>query len=182
MKSIPDFLRELPGVFTANRAPSATRASLPFTGVAGGIPEGAITEISGPPGGGKTEVLLKFLSENPDTRVAWIEERFTAYPCAFVQSGVRLERVLFVEASPSEGMWAVLQCLRSQAFEIVVYFGAATMTRSRFGSVTSVARNDRMSADCSVIEPRVVVRPRRAQGEEPLPLNILHRIGQTSGG
>src|SRR4051812_38374506 len=85
-KTIPQFLRELPGVFAASQAPSATHESLPFSRVAGGVPIGALTEISGPEGGGKTEVLLGFLAENPKARVAWIEERFTVYPCAFPQN------------------------------------------------------------------------------------------------
>lgn len=66
------------------------------------LPQGAITEISGPDGAGKTEAVLRFLAENPVPRVAWIEQDFSVYPCAFPQYGVALDRVFFVDLSPIE--------------------------------------------------------------------------------
>lgn len=104
-----------------------------------GIPRGAVTEVSGPSGGGKTETVLSFLAENASIRVAWIEDELTAYPCAFPQAGVALERVLFVDlarpnrfsadlARPNrfskeaglDALWTTHQILRSQLFGIVV--------------------------------------------------------------
>ncbi|HUP56075.1 MAG TPA: hypothetical protein VM598_01390 [Bdellovibrionota bacterium] len=91
----------------------------------GGLPRGAIIEISGVPGAGKTELVLKFLAVNPQARVAWIEQEFTAYPCAFPQQGVRLDRVLFVQVTSDDPLWTVHQVLKSQVF------GMAVLTLSR---------------------------------------------------
>jgi hypothetical protein len=92
------------------------RERYPFSSAPLGIPRGALTEITGH---GKTEVMIRFLSENPRLRVAWIEDEMSVYPCAILQRGVRLDRVLFVEAG-RDLFWAVSQCLRSGLFECVV--------------------------------------------------------------
>ena len=84
-----------------------------------GIPRGAITEISGADGSGKTEVVLRFLAEHPGMRVAWIETELTAYPCTFMQMNVDLVRVLFVEAG-EQAVWAAMQTLRSGLFGAVI--------------------------------------------------------------
>ena len=97
-----------------------------FSCVEGGIPTGAITEVSGSMGGGKTELVLRFLAENDDLRVAWIEDRFTVYPAAFPEAGVDLERVLFVEGE-RDALWSALQTLRSQVFDVVVLAPAAAL-------------------------------------------------------
>jgi hypothetical protein len=89
-------------------------------------PPGALTEISGSSGSGKTELVLKFLSENPELRVAWIEERFSVYPCAFPLNRVDLSRVFFVDPSRAGSvdsktvLWAAHQVLQSQVFAVVV--------------------------------------------------------------
>lgn len=95
------------------------REVLPFSILKEGIPRGAITEISGTPGSGKSEFLLRFLAEHASLKTAWIEDQFTAYPCAFPQMGVSLERVLFAEAG-AESLWTAQQILRSQLFGAVV--------------------------------------------------------------
>lgn len=84
------------------------------------LPQGAITEILGAPGSGKTEAVLRFLAAHPELRVAWIEEDFTIYPCAFPQRGVDLARVFFVDCSVESALWATHQVLSSQLFGIVV--------------------------------------------------------------
>jgi hypothetical protein len=85
---------------------------------------GALTEISGSPGSGKTELILKFLSANPALRVAWIEEKFSVYPCAFPLNGVELGRVFFVDVSKAGDskavLWAAHQVLQSQVFAVVI--------------------------------------------------------------
>jgi len=91
----------------------------PFSLFRKGIPRGAVTEVSGEPGSGKTELILNFLSESTQLRVAWIEEEMTIYPCAFPMKGVDLERLLFVEAR-QEALWATLQVMRSQVFDVVI--------------------------------------------------------------
>lgn len=90
------------------------------------IEKGALSELSGPRGGGKTEAVLRFIAEagadGRVSRVAWIERDFTVYPCAFPLHQVALERVLFVDAGrdPRHALWAAQQVLASQVFGIVV--------------------------------------------------------------
>ncbi len=91
-----------------------------FTPLEEGLPKGALVEISGPAGGGKTEMVLRFLAENPQARVAWIEDEMTIYPGAFPQHRVSLERVLFVESSFKQAIWTSYQILRSHIFGVVV--------------------------------------------------------------
>jgi hypothetical protein len=112
--------------FLQKAVSSAPKTYHPFSGVQGGLPQGGLIELSGAAGGGKLEVLLRFLGENPGLQVAWVEEGTTTYPCAFPQHGVSLERVLFVnaEARHAEEGSLVLDCahqiLRSQIFGVLV--------------------------------------------------------------
>lgn len=90
------------------------------------IPVGALTEVSGPAGGGKTELILEYLarrfSASPSLRVAWIERQFTLYPPVLASREIVLEQVFFVDAGGSaEGaLWASHQILRSGVFSAVV--------------------------------------------------------------
>ena len=95
------------------------RESFTFTGFQNGIPRGAVTEISGAHGCGKTKLVLQLIAENTRVHVAWVEDQFTAYPCAFPQLGVQLGRVLFAEAE-DQALWTANQMLRSGIFGIVV--------------------------------------------------------------
>ncbi len=113
---------------------SFNRFSLLSSDSISGFPIGALSEVCGTLGSGKTEILLKFLAENPHLRVAWVEEEFSVYPCAFPQRHVALERVFFVDASGSSrkvsssgttqgeklALWVVHQILQSQVFGVVV--------------------------------------------------------------
>lgn len=83
------------------------------------IPRGAITEICG---SGKSELVLRFLAEHKTLSVAWVEERFSAFPTAFTQFGIDMKRVLFLEGN-SDSLWIILQLLKSQAFGVVVLYG-----------------------------------------------------------
>ena len=103
----------------------AAPETLPFSGLVGGFPKGKLMEISGTLGGGKTEVLLRFLRENPTVQVAWIEVGSYGggdiYPGAFPEREVGLSRVLFVEPSNlGEALWCAQQILKSQIFGAVV--------------------------------------------------------------
>jgi hypothetical protein len=113
-------LKELPTMLKAG-APAA-RPGFRFSMLEGEIPRGALVEVSGVMGGGKTETVLRLLAENEGVRAAWVEENLTLYPVAFAQARVKLERTLFVDASHDSevALWAAQQILRSGACEIVV--------------------------------------------------------------
>lgn len=91
--------------------------SLSQAGVAG-IPQGALSEISGRQGAGKSGLVLELLAAHPGIRGAWIEPELTAYPRAFPSYGIAPDRILFVEAG-KELLWSASQCLRSQLFGVV---------------------------------------------------------------
>jgi hypothetical protein len=94
------------------------RESLPFSMLPGGIPKGAITEISGP---GKTEAVLRFLGEHEGLKVAWVEDQFSVFPLGFIQNRIALKRVLFMEAG-AQIHWVALQALKAQIFPVVVVY------------------------------------------------------------
>src|SRR5687768_15423548 len=97
-------LREIPGVLTG-KSIEQPRPPLAFAQLSEGLPRGALIEMSGPAGCGKTEALLSLLSQNSAERVAWVEADFTIYPCRFPQSKGGLDRVLFVEAERGQVLW-----------------------------------------------------------------------------
>ena len=82
-------LRSISGVL---KSPPPSRGALPWKQATVPVPRGALTEVSGPTGSGKTEALLKFIATHQHElgRVAWIEDRFTAYPTGFLQHGIDL--------------------------------------------------------------------------------------------
>ena len=118
MSAVLHLIKEFPSFFSfhTKSAPESYR----FSQLDNGRPKGAVVEVSGSAGGGKTEIVLRFLAENPEARVAWIEDEMTVYPCAFPQNRVGLERVLFVESRPQDTLWTVHQILRSSVFGVIV--------------------------------------------------------------
>lgn len=113
-----DFLRSLPGILPQGKL---DRKVFPAPGLLEcGIPRGAITEISGREGGGKTEFLMDFLKANANLRVAWVESRMTVYPFALAAHGISLRRILFVEPPVTNLVWTLHQLLKSGLFEVVV--------------------------------------------------------------
>ena len=94
------------------------RTTLSCAALAGGIPKGAITEISGL---GKTEFAVAFINEHAPARVAWIEEKFSIFPPGLLQRSTKMERILFVEAG-ADFAWAVLQVLKSQIYPILIIY------------------------------------------------------------
>jgi hypothetical protein len=87
-----------------------------FSQIPQGIPQGVIAEVCGL---GKTEFVVKLLRENSHLKAAWVEREVTLNPCAFVQKGVSLDNVLFVEPGEYD-VWVLLQLLNSQLFPIVI--------------------------------------------------------------
>jgi hypothetical protein len=96
--------------------------ALPFSLVEGGIPKGALVHLHGLTGSGKTQMVLKFLAENPTAKVAWIEDDFNVYPVSFSQMNAGLDRILFISAH-RESSWALSTVLSSQLFGIVILSG-----------------------------------------------------------
>lgn len=91
--------------------------SLPCSFLPQGLPRGALVEIAG---AGKTESVVRFLAENPELGVAWIETSFSLYPPAIAQRRRPVENIFFVEAG-KEAAWAASTVLRARLFPIVVY-------------------------------------------------------------
>lgn len=83
-------------------------------------PEGFFThsliELTGPQ---RTEFIALFLKENPQMKVAWIEETITINPYALKQKGVAVDAILFVEGK-KEITWSLSQILNSGCFQVVV--------------------------------------------------------------
>ena len=113
-------LKEFPQLASFFEKGRASVEHFAFESLGEGLPKGALVEISGRTGGGKTEVVFRFLAQNPTLRVAWIEEDFTIYPCARPLNRVGLERVLFVDSPPGQALWTAHQILRSQVFGVLV--------------------------------------------------------------
>jgi hypothetical protein len=128
-------LRELIGTASGYR----NRSSLSFSLLEEGIPKGALTEISGP---GKTEFLVRFLSEHPNLKVAWVEDQISIYPYAIFQRKAHLQRILFAEAG-SNSLWALMQILRSQVFGVIVFSSTTTTHLSKSGDGDGVGRESR---------------------------------------
>lgn len=84
--------------------------------VPGGIPRGALIEVTGK---ARTEWVVQALVENPGERVLWLEENFSILPTALSQRQLTLDRVLFVETSEHQD-WTLGTVLRSQLFSLVV--------------------------------------------------------------
>jgi len=94
-----------------------TREAFSYSRLASGLPRGILVELTGP---GKTENVVQFLAENASLRAAWVEQRFSLLPSAFVQRQANLEKIFFIEGG-MQCAWAASTVLRSQLFPIVVY-------------------------------------------------------------
>ena len=94
------------------------KEALACSAIEQGIPRGAITAITG---AGKTELAVRVIAEHPAFRVAWIEEQMSIFPFGFVQRGICLDLVLFVDAGPDLA-WSALQVLKAQIFPVVVVY------------------------------------------------------------
>lgn len=82
---------------------------------AGFLP-GSLIELTGPR---RTEFTALFLKENPQLKVAWVEETITINPYALKQKGVSLDNFFFVEGK-KDTVWCLNQILGSGCFQVVV--------------------------------------------------------------
>lgn len=95
------------------------RDSLRSSDLAGGVPRGAVVEVTGAK---RTEWVVRLLAENPEANVAWVESSLSVLPSAIEQREGGLARILFVEAE-QEVDWALRTVLRSGLFGAVVAAG-----------------------------------------------------------
>ena len=142
MKPSLDQLRALPGLMTA----PPLWESFPFRGLARGIPRGALTELSGPWGGGKTETVMQFLTQNPLQKTVWIEKTLTVFPTAFADHGVRLEQILWIETQGANlpgSDWVIQQILKTKLFPVVIWLeppmDEATLRRTQLAAQKAAA-------------------------------------------
>ncbi len=121
MEEKPDLLKTMPFLLRDRDLEDRVTQGYLCPGLPGGrLPRGALTELSGPLGCGKTEWLLReVLAQHPTLRIAWIERQSNRYPLCFPQHQVSLERVLFIEAG-DQGLWSAQQVLRSGIFGFIV--------------------------------------------------------------
>lgn len=179
-------IKELPSFFSfhTRSAPESYR----FSQLENGLPKGGVVEVSGEAGGGKTEVVLRFLSENPETRVAWIEDELTIYPCAFPQNRVGLERVLFVESKEAEMLWTAHQILRSQVFGVLVLRVAKSLDEMALRRLQLSAEKTQTTIVLLVEDAAkrgtwpiaVQLRAKRSLEERAILLDVLKYRGQKS--
>lgn len=97
--------------------------------LSGGFPRGTIATLEGPPSSGRTAILAGILAEATRSGLAAIVDDGTLYPPDLQRAGVRLERLLVVQARTAV---AVARCadilLRSRAFAVVAMPATALRT------------------------------------------------------
>lgn len=134
--------------------------------------KGALSEISGLAGGGKTEIVLSWLARHPGERVAWVEREFTAYPIAFPQHGVALSRVCFVDAAGADERtlgWVTHQILSSQAFGCVVI---------AWGAPCSLVELRRLQLAAEKSQTRVVLLGERPSSAALWPIRLQVEVSR----
>jgi protein ImuA len=88
----------------------------------GGFPRGALSEIAGGPGSGKTALCLAAMARamRGEGLAAFVDGRGELYPPAAVALGVDLSRLLVVRPGEAlTGLWSAEALLASGAFEAV---------------------------------------------------------------
>jgi protein ImuA len=108
----------------------------------GGFPRGALSEISGGPGSGKTALCLAAMARamRGEGLAAFVDGRGELYPPAAEALGVDLSRLLIVRPPPGEprgpaltALWSAEALLSSGAFELVAMDVAALPSGARRG-------------------------------------------------
>jgi hypothetical protein len=124
MSTLLDQLRSLPSMVRLGSL--AEEGTYSFSLLKGGLPQSGLIELSGPLGGGKTEVVLKFLSENSTLKTVWMESEFTFNPVALCKYQISLDQILFLDLSSpflkQTPLWCASQAMKSGIFQVVVLF------------------------------------------------------------
>jgi RecA/RadA recombinase len=93
--------------------------------IEGGIPRGTLTEVCGAESTGRTALLLALLREatNRGEYCAWIDAEGAFDPASAAASGVRLERVLWVNCggNPQHALKAADLLIQGGGFGLVVF-------------------------------------------------------------
>ncbi|QOW25558.1 translesion DNA synthesis-associated protein ImuA [Lysobacter sp. H23M47] len=110
----------------APRAPSSQPTGFPELDDAlpeGGWPETGLTELLLPADGvGELRLLWPTLARlsQADGMIALIAPPYLPYAPAWMNAGIRLQRLQIVRADPRDALWATEQCLRSAACSAVL--------------------------------------------------------------
>jgi protein ImuA len=129
----------------------------------GGFPRGALSEIAGGPGSGKTTLALSVLAAaaGAEGLAAFVDARRELYPPAAAAFGVDLDRLLIVRPSPPAGvrrageevrvaLWTGEALLGSGAFEAValdIPLHAAARGRTSAARLEAMLRRLRAAAE-----------------------------------
>jgi recombination protein RecA len=104
--------------------------------LAGGLPKGRLTEITGPLGSGKTSLVRQIIT-TANQRVAYIDAARTLVP----RDWAHVSALWVVRPpEPRRGAWSADVLLRSGAFGLVVLDGAPLLTRAVTMRLTQLAR------------------------------------------
>lgn len=112
------------------QSPAPAPRSLPFSKLLDGIPRGCLVEISGQDA---SVQAARFLAENRQLPVAWIEEDMKKLPEGAVRAqNPNLKKILFLDGG-KDSSWAANAMLKSGEFPIVVY-------RAPYGDIKELRR------------------------------------------
>jgi recombination protein RecA len=104
--------------------------------LAGGLPKGRLTEITGPLGSGKTSLVRQIVT-TANQRVAYVDAARTLVP----RDWAHVSALWVIRPpEPQRGAWSTDVLLRSGAFGLVVLDGAPVLTRAVTMRLAQLAR------------------------------------------
>jgi len=143
VKALDKVERYLTDLVEQRGSAASTRGGAAPTGVAaldralaGGLPRGRLTEITGPLGSGTTS-LIRHIVTTANQRVAYVDAARTLVP----RDWAHVSALWVVRPpAPQRGAWSAGVLLRSGAFGLVVLDGAPPLTRSVTMRLVQLAR------------------------------------------